>query len=166
MTVRWIAGVAFILAALPNGLAARSFALPDGKPVVSIELPDRWGPEAIERGAQATSPDGSVYVAFQVAEARDIDAAIADAVTFFAAAGIQIDPATQKRLDAKINGMDLIDVTWDGVDKDGPTKAALSVFLVSDAKVGILTYRGSATGEALYATSLKAIVASIRPVVR
>ena len=166
MTLGSIAALGLLLAAPPTGLSAKTFALPDAKPVVAIDLPDGWAPEVIEKGAQATSPDASVYVAFRVADARDTDRAIADAVTFFAASGIRIDPATQKRLDAKLNGMDLIDVTWDGVDTNGPTKAALSVILVSDAKIGILTYRGSAAGEATYAEPLRAIVDSIRPVGR
>ena len=166
MNVVAIATVGLLLAAFPNRLSAKVFDLPAAGPVVTIELPDAWAPEVIERGAQATSPDTTVYVAFQVADARDTDRAIAEAVTFFAASGIRIDPATQKRLDGKINGMDLVDVTWDGVDANGPTKAALSVILVSDAKIGILTYRGSAAGEARYADPLKAIVDSIRPVSR
>ena len=163
MSIRAIIAAGVILVALSGGLSSKTFELPDGRPVVAIEFPDRWAPEAIERGAQAASPDSAVYVAFQVADARETDTAIADAVTFFGAAGIRIDPATQRRLDAKINGFDVIDVTWDGSDTNGPTKVALSVFLLSDAKIGILTYRGSAAGEATYAAALRTITDSIRP---
>ena len=85
---------------------------------------------------------------------------------FFAESGVKIDPKTQRKTEAKINGLDVIDIGWDGVDKDGPTKVSLSVVILSDTKIGLLSYWGSPAGEKKYAAQLKSIADSIQPLGR
>lgn len=153
---------AFLIGGLATAALGKAFELPDGKPIVTIDLPNAWSPEEIDKGAQATSPDASIYVAFEVSNLKNTEKAITDGVKFFAESGVKIDPKTQKKTEAKINGFDVIDLGWDGVDKDGPTKVSLSVIVLSESKIGLLSYWGSPAGEAKYAAQLKAIADSIQ----
>ena len=49
MKVWSIAALGLFFTALASDLSAKTFALPDARPVVTIELPDAWAPEAIEQ---------------------------------------------------------------------------------------------------------------------
>ncbi len=157
---------AFLLGGIVSAALAKPFELPDSKPIVTIDLPNAWSPEEIEKGAQATSPDTSIYVAFEVQNLKNLESAITEGVKFFAESGVKIDPKSQKKTEAKINGFDVIDLGWDGVDKDGPTKVSLSIVVLSENKVGMLSYWGSPAGEKKYAAQLKAIADSIQPLGR
>ena len=155
-----------LLGGAASGVLAKPFELPDVKPIVTIDLPNAWSPEEIEKGAQATSPDASIYVAFEVQNLKNLEAAIVEGVKFLAESGVKIDPKSQKKTESKANGFDVIDLAWDGVDKDGPTKVSLSIIVLSETKVGMLSYWGSPAGERKYATQLKAIADSIQPLGR
>lgn len=157
---------AFLFGGIVSAASAKPFELPDSKPIVTIDLPNAWSPEEIEKGAQATSPDTSIYVAFEVQNLKNLESAITEGVKFFAESGVKIDPKSQKKTEAKINGFDVIDLGWDGVDKDGPTKVSLSIVVLSETKVGMLSYWGSPAGEKKYAAQLKAIADSIQPLGR
>jgi hypothetical protein len=156
----------FLFANPASTASAKPFELPDTKPIVTIDLPNAWSPEEIEKGAQATSPDTSIYVAFEVQNLKNLENAIVEGVKFFAESGVKIDPKSQKKSEAKINGFDVVDLGWDGVDKDGPTKVSLSIIVLSETKVGMLSYWGSPAGETKYAAQLKAIANSIQPLGR
>lgn len=164
----WVATAtaAVLLAGMVERLHAKTFELPDGKPIVTIDMPNAWSPEEIDKGAQATSPDTAIYVAFEISNLKNTDKAILDGVKFFAESGVKIDPKTQKKTEARINGLDVIDIGWDGVDKDGPTKVSLSVIVLSETKIGLLSYWGSPAGEKKYAAQLKSIADSIQPLGR
>ena len=158
--------VAGLLVGTASGALAKPFELPDAKPIVTIDLPNAWSPEEIDKGAQATSPDASIYVAFEVQNLKNLENAIVEGVKFFAESGVKIDPKSQKKTEAKVNGFDVVDLGWDGVDKDGPTKVSLSIIILSETKVGMLSYWGSPAGEKKYASQLKAIAESIQPLGR
>lgn len=165
-TLVMAAAAAFLLIGAAAPASAKTFELPDGKPIVTIDLPNAWSPEEIDKGAQATSPDTAIYVAFEVSNLKNTDKAILDGVKFFAESGVKIDPKSQKRLETKINGLDVIDINWEGVDKDGPTKVSLSVIILSETRIGLLSYWGSPAGERKYAAQLKSISDSIQPLGR
>ncbi|GJE59185.1 hypothetical protein [Methylobacterium trifolii] len=160
------ATAAFLLCALPAAVQAKTFELPDETPLVTIDLPNAWSPEEIDKGAQATSPDATIYVAFEISNLKNTEKAVVDAVKFLADSGVKIDPSTQKKLETKINGLDVVDINWDAVDKDGPTKVSLSIIILSPTKIGVLTYWGSPAGEKKYAAQLKGIADSIQPLGR
>lgn len=165
-TIQTAVAAAFLLGGMASAALGKTFELPDAKPIVTIDLPNAWSPEEIEKGAQATSPDTSIYVAFEVQNLKNTEKVITDGVKFFAESGVRIDPKTQRKTEAKINGLDVIDLGWDGTDKDGPTKVSLSVIILSETKIGVLSYWGSPAGETKYATQLRSISSSIQPLGR
>jgi hypothetical protein len=68
------------LVALP--VMAKTYQLPDDNPAVSVMLPDKWEPKEVEKGVEATSPDGETYVSLETATAKGMDKLIEDDIQF------------------------------------------------------------------------------------
>jgi len=146
---------------LPNLAFAATYKLPDEAPVATVTIPDAWSSKAIDNGVDATSDDGTVYVAIEVTAGKDVKDATVEAIKFLAKNGVTIDETTAKQSDGKINGMDGAEIAWTGKDKDGPTNVSLSFIAVSDDKLLLLTYWASPDGEKKNAKELGAILQSI-----
>lgn len=158
-----------VLAALALGLYAagadaKTFAVPDDDPIATISVPDSWDPNPYEGGVEATSADGTVYIAVEEVAADDVKSAVEEGVGFFLKSGVEIDPKTQKSQDIKINGLAAYDITFSGKDKDGPTEVSLTLVQTNaKAKFLLLYYWGSPQGAKANAAALKAISDSIQP---
>ncbi|WIU39343.1 hypothetical protein [Methylorubrum extorquens] len=161
--LRSTAAAAMVLGLLTNLAAAKPFELPESKPIVTISLPDAWGPEEIAKGVQANSPDTGIYVSFEIDNIKNTDKVILDGVKFLAESGVKIDPASEKRGEAKVNGIDMIDINWTGVYEGSVAKVSLTIAVLSPAKIGLLTYWGSPSAEKKYAAQLDGILKSIQP---
>ena len=48
--------------------AAKVVKLPAKDSAASVNIPDSWKPDPTDAGIEAVSPDGSVYIAIEVAE--------------------------------------------------------------------------------------------------
>ncbi|MDR7040463.1 hypothetical protein J2X36_005246 [Methylobacterium sp. BE186] len=157
------AAAVLMVGLLTNFAIAKSFELPESKPIVTITLPDAWEPEEIAKGVQANSPDTGIYVAFEIGNVKNTDKVVLDGVKFLAESGVKIDPASEKRGEGKINGIDMIDINWTG-DYDGKVaKVSLTIAVLSPTKIGLLTYWGSPSAEKKYAAQLDSILKSIQP---
>ena len=158
-----VALAAFLLAGSHLAAAAKVFELPDEKPVITVTLPDAWKPTEIEDGAQATSPDTSIYIAVEMTEATNIEAAAKGAMEFLIKSGVKIDPKTQKDTSGKFGTLDYSGLTFSGTDKDGPTNVGVTFVLASPSKIAVVTYWGSPAGEKKYAAQLQSVAESIQP---
>jgi hypothetical protein len=151
------------LSVLPVAAQAKVFELPDEKPAITVTLPDAWSPEEIDKGAQATSPDSSIYVALEIEKAKDTQKAVADALIWLKKKGVKFDQSSQRKKEGEINGLPVVHIEFDGRDDDGPTLVTLSVFVLSGDRIGILTYWGSPEGQKKYDRQLTGIINSLQP---
>ena len=156
-----VLGLSFIV--LPVAARAKVFELPDAKPAITVNFPDAWSPEEIEKGAQATSPDTSIYVALEIEKAKDTAKAVADTIIWLRKKGVKIDQSSQRRNQGEINGLPVVNIEFDGKDEDGPTSVALSVIDLPGDRIGILTFWGSPDGQKKYAGQLAGILKSLQP---
>ncbi|MFC6792689.1 hypothetical protein ACFQE0_25910 [Methylobacterium komagatae] len=151
------------LAVLPVAAHAKVFELPEEKPAITVTLPDAWSPEEIEKGAQANSPDGSIFVSLEIEKAKDTQKAVLDAIVWLRKKGVKFDQSSQRRKEGEINGLPVVQLEFDGNDNDGPTSVALSIFVLSSERIGILTFWGSPKGQKKYANQLETVLKSLQP---
>ena len=153
-----------VILALPASAFAKEFKLGDDTPVASITMPDKWEPSAIDDGVEGTSPDKETYIAAEIVKATEVKEAGDEAAKFFKKSKIKLDATSKKESEIKINGLPAYDITWNATDEDGPTHVSLTIVAVSETKMLLLTYWGSAAGETSNKTDLMAISSSIKPI--
>jgi hypothetical protein len=153
---------ALLLAAAPA--LAGELQFPSDAPVATITFPDGWGEKETETGIDATSPDDAIYIAIDVAAAKDTDAVISDAVTYLAGQGVTVDSTTAKQTEGTLNGMHVVNVDWDGTDKDGPVTIGLAGVEVNAEKVLVVTYWGTKGEQDKNAEAMGAIINSLKAV--
>lgn len=141
---------------------AKMYELPDANPAISVALPNNWKPTEVEKGVEATSPDGETYVALETATAKGMESLIDEDIKFLTDQGVVIDRSTQQTHDTTQNGMPASYLRWSGKDKDGPTNVTLGIFGVSDNLVLLMTAWSSPAGEKLHDAEMSQIVASIK----
>ena len=148
------------LVAMP--VMAKTYQLPDDNPAVSVTLPDKWEPKEVEKGVEATSPDGETYVSLETATAKGMDKLIEEDIQFLTDQGVVVDKATQQTHDTTINGMSVSFLRWSGKDKDGPTNITLGIYGVTGNLVLLMTAWSSPNGEQTYDKEMKQIVSSVK----
>jgi lysozyme family protein len=157
-----IAAVATLLFA--SGAHAGELKFPSDAPVASVTFPDDWtSAKETETGIDASSPDDSIYIAIDVADAKDTDAVVNDAVTYLGGQGVNVDSTTAKESEGTLNGMKVFNVDWDGTDKDGPVSISLAAVVVNAEKVLVVTYWGTKGEQDKNAAAMNMIVNSLKP---
>jgi hypothetical protein len=132
--------------------------------VATVSIPEAWTINEIGAGVEATSPDSGVYLSVEATPSADAEQSTVAAIQWLAKRGVSIDAATLKQKDTRINGMDVVDLAWDGKDEDGPTKVAVTLVGASAGRLLLLTYWMSPAGERANGKDLRAIADSIRSV--
>ena len=141
---------------------AKVFELPDANPAVIVDLPSKWKPSEVEQGAEATSPDGEIYIAVETATAKGMNQLIDEDIKFLTKSGVTIDRSSQQTQDTTINEIPVSFLHWTGKDKDGPTSVTLEIFGVSDNLVLLLTAWSSPSGDKANSGVMDGIVSSIK----
>ena len=141
---------------------AKTFELPDANPAASVTLPNNWKPSEVEKGVEATSPDGETYVAVETATAKGMEKLIDEDIKFLTEQGVTIDKSTQQTQDTTQNGIPVSFLHWKGKDKDGPTAVTLGIFGLSDNLVMLMTAWSSPAGDKKHGDELTAILQSIK----
>ena len=139
-------------------------SLPREKPLASIALPDDWKAEEYSEGegVEAVSADGEVYIAIETTEAEDVEDAMKEAAEYLATKDVVFDESSMKQTQQKINDMEVVNVTWDGEDNDGPAKISLAVVSVTGERGLLFVYWASPDGEKKHQEELNKISQSIR----
>jgi hypothetical protein len=153
-------------AALAVPVRAGDFKLPDDSPVASFTIPASWSPSEYEDGVEATSDDGSIYIAVEAADissSDDVSSAMIESLKYLTKKGVTVNSDSVKQTNAKVNGMNVVDVSWQGKDSDGACEVSLSIVVVTAKKGLLLTYWGSPEGKKKYDKDLQAIAESIKP---
>jgi hypothetical protein len=149
------------LSCLPGLAEAKSFKLVGNKPVATVTIPDSWKPDEYDWGVEAQSPDDEVYVAVEMSSMKGLEKATEEAIRFYQKQGVTLigEPVKSEH---KLNGMDALDWSWKGRDKDGEAEISLSVIIVSETRVLLLYYWGSPAGGTKHRQTLSTILQSIK----
>jgi hypothetical protein len=153
----------FALALLPPAFG-KTFKVPDEESFTSITIPDDWKSKEIDAGVEAQSADDEVYFAVEATDAKGMDKAIVEAVEYLSGQGVTVDDKTMKQSEGKINGMDGVDVTWKGKDKEGDAIISLTILSAKKDKVLLITYWASPEGTKKHEKELGTIMKSIKPI--
>lgn len=151
-----------IVVVLPLTGFGKTFDLPDANPAATVYLPGSWKPSEVEKGVEATSPDGETYVAIETATTKSMEALIDEDIAFLTKQGVVIDRATQQTHDTQVNGISTSMLHWMGKDKDGPTAVTLGIFGISDNLIVLLTAWSSPAGDKANGSELTKIVEGIK----
>ena len=146
---------------------AGDYKLPDQNPVASFTIPASWKPAEYEDGVEAVSDDQSVYLAVEATDLSSqsvIEDAMKASLSYLKKKGVEVDQSTAKQSQAKLNGMDVIDVDWRGKDSEGDCIVSLTVVVVTGNKGLLLTYWASPDGEKKNSQELVGILHSIKPI--
>jgi hypothetical protein len=92
-----------------------------------------------------------------------MDKAIEEAVKYLQGQGVTVDEKSMKQTEGKVNGMDGIDVSWKGKDKEGDAEISLTILAASKEKILLITYWASPEGTKKHDKALDAILHSVKP---
>jgi len=163
MTSHFAKAVCALLFLSPAYAFAKTYPIPADDPIATISLPEKWEPSEYDGGVEATSPDGSVYVAIEEVLANDVGSTAEEGVKFFAKQGVTINDKSLKTQDIKINDLPAFDMTMDGTDKNGPTQVGMTlVGTNAQGKYLMIYYWGSEDGQKANLPDLKAIADSLQ----
>lgn len=152
----------FALALLTPSFA-KTFKVPEEESFASITIPDDWKSKEIDSGVESQSADNEVYFAVETTDAKGMDKSIEEAVKYLHEQGVTVDEKSMKQSEGKINGMDGVDVTWSGKDKEGDAIISLTILAAKKDKVLLITYWASPDGTKKHSKELEAILKSIKP---
>ena len=141
----------------------KTFKIPEEKAFASITIPDDWQSKEIDSGVESQSADNEVYFAVEATDAKGMDKAIEDAVKYLQDQGVTVDDKSMKQTEGKVNGMDGIDVSWKGKDKEGDAEISLTILAASKEKILLITYWASPEGTKKHDKELGAILHSVKP---
>jgi hypothetical protein len=154
---------AALLALLASPALAKTYPIPAENPIATVTFPDKWTLNDYEGGAEATSPDGAVYIAAESIDASDVKKAVEDGVEFFSKQGVTIDPKSIQSKDTTINGLKGFDLQMGGKDQDGPTTVGMTMLQTNAKdKLLVLYYWGSDAGTAANKADIQAVGASVQ----
>lgn len=142
---------------------AKTFKVPGEDSFASITIPDDWKSKEIDNGVESESPDSEVYFAVEATDAKGLEKTIEEAVEYLNEKGVTVDLKTQKQSEGKVNGMDGIDITWNGKDKEGDAIISLTILAAKKEKMLLITYWASPEGTKKHDKELGAILQSIKP---
>ena len=142
---------------------AGEMKFPSSDPVASITLPDDWTAAETDTGMEVTTADESIYLSVDVAEPKDTEQVVKEAIEWLGTQGVTVDASTQKQNQDKINGRDMFYIDWSGQDKEGPASVGLAALVLSADTVLVLTYWGTPGAEEKNATAIMGVLNSIKP---
>ena len=122
-------------------LSAKVIKIPEGNPVVSIDVPDSWGPENTEKGVAVESSDKEATVFFEVTSAKGTDALLDENIAWLKDQKVSIDQSSKSEKDFKTASMSWSRISWDGTSEEwGPATIGFAFSDVGNGKVLVVTY--------------------------
>lgn len=142
---------------------AEDFKLPEKSPVVTFSFPEKWETEKYDEGVEATSEDEEVYVAIENVSTKGVAESMESAIKYLKGKGVTAKNESLKQKEAKLNGMDVVDLSWDGTDKEGACKISVIVVAATEDKGVLVIYWASEEGEKKNQADLTKLIKSIKP---
>ena len=152
---------AAILATLSVSVFAGTHKVPSDEPVATVTIPDDWKTDEIDEGIEATSSDGEVYLAIEETDGDSVKKSLEEAMKYLKSKGVTVTDSSMKQQEGKLGEFDVVDISWDGKDEDGPAKISLTIVAVTETQGLLLIYWASPEGEKKNMEALGAIAKSI-----
>ncbi len=160
---RQLAFAVLALCLAPSLAVAATFPVPAENPIATVTIPDSWNPKVSGDTVEAASHDGSIYIAFDSVDAADADGMIEAFLDSVKGNGDEVDRASKKTKDVKINNLDASEISYTGKGKEGPTVIKLTLIkTTAPSRVLLFSYWASTSSEATYDKDLQAISSGIR----
>jgi hypothetical protein len=151
-----------VLVAFATIADAKTIKIPQGKPVISVNVPDSWEPEATDKGIAIESPDKIVTVFFEVTSPKGVEDLINENVDWLMKnQKVEIDRESKSEKDFKNGDINWSRISWDGNNEEfGPATVG---FMMTKAgnKVLTVTYWITKKGQEKQMPELDEILSSI-----
>lgn len=154
--------IATFLAAFAITANAKNYKLPKEEPLIVISFPASWTVEAEDDSITADSDDEEIQVSAEIHDSDSIEGAVLEAIGYLKKNKVKIDKSTEKKTDAKINGMEASDIEWTGEDEDGPCKVGLTFYAISKDKALVVLYWAGIEGEKKHADEINKIFNTVK----
>ena len=157
-TLLAIVALTLVVCTAPAG----TIKLPKSKPLAAITFPAGWKTTPAEDNFEAESGDEEIYLYAEVIDTDSVEAAMKESVAYLEKEKVTMKPDSKKETKGEVNGIPVVDVSFDGTDKDGPCKISLTFLVLSKGKCISMFYWASEEGEKKHAEELKEIFNSIK----
>ncbi len=138
--------------------------IPEGEPSANITIPDKWTVKTVGEGVETTSPDGAVHFLVTPGE-RKVAESMGEVMRYIrATGGMTVDPASLKRDDGKLNGMDVKNVSWNAKDKKGEMRIRYHIVSMPPKRPLLLVSWASPEAEKKHERELKAMLQSFKKI--
>lgn len=151
-----------LAAAFALPLHAKVYKLPKEDTLCTINFPSAWKVKVEEESLDANSDDDEIYINIEVNDSDSIEGAIEETFGYLKKNKVSVDKKSEKKTEGKLNGMDVVDFSWDGKDADGATKISLTIVQVTAKKGLLILYWASPEGEKKHQAELDAILKSLK----
>ena len=143
---------------------AVEFKLPPGKPIATIDINVAWKPEAVTRGVQAQSEDGTVYLSVEgTADAGEMGKIIDESDAMLKTHKVELSRLTRKDNKFKLNGLPAEELVYSGRDEDGPVTVSFTFVVIRECAV-VITYWASIDGNKKHQAEVGKMLASLKAV--
>ena len=160
---RIAATVLFSFVMLTSASLAKTFSLPEDKPVATFTIPDAWEPNDYDVGVEATSEDGNFYIAFETLDKKDSKEATRAAMLWFAAQGVTLDPQSMTSDEIVFSGAPALAVSFKGRDEDGPTNVRMLIVATNKDQRFLMIYAsGSDQADKVNGKAIDQILGSVK----
>jgi hypothetical protein len=160
-----VPATALVFTLLLAGLApAETIKIPADEPVISVNIPEDWEPEATDKGYACESPDKVATVILEVTSEKGLEALIGENVDWLVKdQSVQINKASEQKQDFESTGRKWSRISWDGDSKDwGPATVGFLFTDAGDGKMLTLTYWITKKGQEKHFPTLTKIIESVK----
>ncbi len=158
--------ILLILSLLSGIVSAGTIKIPEDKPAVTVEVPDKWKPEKIDNGISIESPDQIATMYFEVTPAKASDDLLKENLEYLnKEQKVTVDTATMKVTEAKIGGLMWHRMSFDGASKEfGPADIGFLLLELANDRVITVTYWINKKDKSNQERAVDEILDSIKPV--
>ncbi|MDB5551866.1 MAG: hypothetical protein JWL86_1850 [Rhizobium sp.] len=157
----------FVLAAaaallLATTAQAADVKFPSADPEAVITVPDGWTAKEVEGTLDIDSPGDSVYLNVETATPADAADTLKAQAKWLDTQGITGVTQQGEVTKGDVNGMPLVTIDMNGVDKDGPVSIMLAIVTINSETATVFTYWGARGEEDKYREAVIAMIRSIK----
>jgi hypothetical protein len=153
----------FLCAGLVGSAFSATHNVPRDEPIATIRIPEKWQTKEYEERVDATSPDGAVCFLVILPEANKVAETMGEVMRYIRGrGGITVKPETRKREQGKLNGMEIMSVSWLGKDDKGDIKIRFTSVSIADKKMLLVAYWASPEAEKKHQAELTKMLQSIK----
>jgi hypothetical protein len=147
---------------LASAAYAGEVKFPAANPDAVITVPNGWTAKETDGDLDISSPDDSIYLGVESVDPKGAEQAVKESAKWLDTQGITTDNKPAKVTNGDINGMPLVTIDMDGLDKDGPISIMLAVVTINTENSIVFTYWASKGEEDKYRKDIVAMIRSIK----